>query len=97
MSAKQEWEKVNSAHEKGQRTFSRYSIAMARAYIEELEKQVAAWSDMPVQAAHPVITAHADTVQFSCAACGVQTHTIFTIGGTDVCQCTKCNRIAAVV
>lgn len=97
MSAQQEWGKVKKAHEKGQRTFSRYSIAMARAYIEELEKQVAAWSTMPVQSSPPVIISHASTVQFPCVRCGIQAHAICTEGGAEVYRCAICNTIAAVV
>lgn len=56
--------------------------------IDELECKLAA---------PPVITAKSETVKFPCVDCGLQPHTIFTMGTVDVCQCTRCNKIAAVV
>lgn len=63
-------------------------IEKYRTRVDELESQLSA---------PPVITAKSETVQFPCDSCGLQPHTIFTMGMVDVCQCTRCNKIAAVV
>lgn len=65
----------------------------AEAELIEIRKKI---SEISRPASPPVITANASTVQFPCSKCGNVPHTIFTMGSVDVCQCTKCNAIAAV-